>query len=474
MRYSSFFHLPNTTKWLFPIGFAIKTLGSLAFIYVYSYHYGDGVLSSDANSFFVESKMLNDVFYESPATYFKFLVGLNNSEEVLTYLPETTKWDHGPINQFNDLRNVLRFHSIIHFISFNQILIHSMISCLLTLIGFRWMLKAIERFTTISNYIQFFSLLLLPNVMFWTSGVLKEPIILFNLGLFLYVITVQVSVLKKFVLLVISLVLMLPIKPYVLICAITAGGIGYLFSKIKRLKWAVVSLLCLLTLGFLSLLTKPMQPVVNVISDKQFDFVNIGNGGVFARADTCVFVLYPPSFPYVIVNKEDSTVYVTRKTNGAYCMPMEKMGKTPCVIYPNVKPWKLYYEGLESASMLELEPIKKSGKQLLKNVPGALGNIFLRPLPSDPPNSMLKWFSFFDSWILVIYFLGILIFFRRKLDRSAVNLLVGLAVFCLILSLIVGLTTPVVGALVRYKVPIQVAVMLIALIVFNPQKIKRV
>ncbi|HLU87181.1 MAG TPA: hypothetical protein VKZ44_05460, partial [Taishania sp.] len=75
---------------------------------------------------------------------------------------------------------------------------------------------------------------------------------------------------------------------------------------------------------------------------------------------------------------------------------------------------------------------------------------------------------------LLIYFAGILLFFRRKLDRSAVNLLVGLAVFCLILSLIVGLTTPVVGALVRYKVPIQVAVMLIALIVFNPQKIKRV
>src|SRR5690606_23787985 len=101
-------------------------------------------------------------------------------------------------------------------------------SCLLTLIGFRWMLKAIERFTSVNNYIQFFSLLLLPNVMFWTSGVLKEPIILFNLGLFFYAMTLQNFGLKKIVLIVLSIVLMLPIKPYILICTLAAGVIGYL------------------------------------------------------------------------------------------------------------------------------------------------------------------------------------------------------------------------------------------------------
>jgi hypothetical protein len=48
-----------------------------------------------------------------------------------------------------------------------------------------------------------------------------------------------------------------------------------------------------------------------------------------------------------------------------------------------------------------------------------------------------------------------------------------LLVFSLILTLLIGWTTPVIGAIIRYKVPVQLAMMLVTLILFNPKKIKK-
>ena len=73
------------------------------------------------------------------------------------------------------------------------------------------------------------------------------------------------------------------------------------------------------------------------------------------------------------------------------------------------------------------------------------------------------------GWVLLI---ATLLFFRREINRKELSIIVALFVFSLILALLIGWTTPVLGAIIRYKVPIQLAMMVVTLIVFNPKRLK--
>lgn len=472
LRFAPFFRLPGSSLWLLPAGFVVKVLVGCFFLYVYSYHYGVGELTADSSEFLRDSKLLNDVFYESPTAYFRFLLGLDDRALMFEYLSETTQWDASSSKWFNDARNILRIHSLIHFVSFGAVFIHLMVISVISLLGLRLITLSLLPYVKLSAAAVFLSLLLIPNVLFWSSGILKEPLILFSIGLFMYTVLGDFKPLKKIVLLILSVGALVGIKPYILLCMIPAVATYYLFREIKNIRIALVILLVAITGSLLSLLTPPMRPVVDKLSYQQFDFINIGKGGVYARADTCVYIIYGADMPYVEINRTDSTVFLKREVVGDYIQPSAKKDKKRCVIHPNETPWKMFYDGEFSGSYIEITPIAESPETLLKNIPEAIANVLLRPYPNDPPKSKLKWLSIIDGWGLLLLFVVVVVFFRRTISRKELNLIVALCVFSLLLTLLIGWTTPVIGAIVRYKIPVQLAMVFIILIVLNPKKLK--
>ena len=472
LRYVPGLRIPNSSPWLLPAGFVIKVSVGMFFLYIYSYHYGVGELTADPSAFMVESKILNATFYESPSAYLRFLTGLDNKELVVQYLSETTQWDAGSSKYFNDTRNLLRLHSLIHFISFNQTAIHLFVVSFISLLGLRFMTLAVIPYTQLKTTIVFLALLLMPNALFWSSGLLKEPLIFFSIGLFIYSVLSAHSFPKKLVLIILSIACLAGIKPYILLCIIPAVVIFVLFQYLKHIRTAFIITIVLITGVFLSLLTPPLHPVVKKLSDQQFDFVNIGKGGVFARADTCIYIIAGEDMPHVIVNHTDSTVILTQEIVGDYILPNAKKDKKRCMIQPNEIPWKMYYDGEFSGSYIEITPIEQSGTQLLKNIPEAITNVAIRPYPNDPPASVFKYFSLIDGWGLYLLLIATLLFFRREINRKELSIIVALFVFSLILALLIGWTTPVLGDIIRYKVPIQLAMIVVTLIVFNPKRLK--
>lgn len=474
LRYTPSLRLLNSTPWVLPIGFSIKLLVGFIFLYVYSYHYGVGELTADASAFMHDSKVLNNVFYHSPSSYFRFMFGLDNQDLVCKYLVNTEQWDANGSKWFNDSRNILRLHSLIHFISFGQQAIHLMVLSLISLLGTRLMTLAVKPFVKLSSTTIFFALLLIPNVLFWSSGILKEPLIIFSMGLFLYVLLGNFGILKKSILLMLSLFCLIGIKPYILFCALPAILVYFLFHWVKKIKLAFSILIIAIIGGLLSLATPVMKSLVNKLSFQQFDFINIGKGGVYARADTCIYIIYGENMPYVILDEIDSTVILTKAVEGEYILPDNKKDKKRCLVPSNIneEPWKMYYDGEFSGSYIEVTPIKNSGLQLIKNIPEAIQNVLLRPYPNDPPHSKFKYLTLLDTWGLLILFFVVVFFFRRKINREELNIIIALSVFSFVLTLLIGWTTPVLGAIIRYKIPIQLALMIITLIVFKPQKIK--
>lgn len=472
LRYAPGLRIPDSSPWLLPVGFVIKVSIGMFFLYIYSYHYGVGELTADPSAFMDESKILNSTFYESPTAYFRFLTGLDNKALIAEYLSETTQWDAGSSKYFNDTRNLLRLHSLIHFISFNQTVIHLFVVSLISLLGLRFITLAIIPYTHLKATIVFLSLLLMPNALFWSSGLLKEPLIFFSIGLFIYSVFSNYSIFKKLLLITFSILCMIGIKPYILICIIPAIIIFLLFNYLKQVRIAAVITIVMIAGSLFSLLTPPLQPVVKKLSDQQFDFINIGKGGVFARADTCIYIIAGEDMPHVIVNQVDSTVILTKEIVGDYILPNAKKDKKRCMIPPNETPWKMYYEGEFSGSYIEITPIEQSGTQLLKNIPEAIQNVALRPYPNDPPESVFKYLSVIDGWGLFLLLIITFLFFRRKINRKELSIIIALFVFSFILTLLIGWTTPVLGAIIRYKVPVQLAMMLVTLILFNPKRLK--
>ena len=202
-RYSRSMAIQDLNKWNISVAFSLKVVVGLNFLFIYTEFYGSGILSADAGAFMKESKILHDVFISSPTDYFKFLTGIGDTRELQQhYLLGTNHWDAGAQALINDNKNILRFHSIIHFISFNNPVIHVLFMCLLSTIGAMNLLIGISARTTLNKNIQFWILILIPSVLFWTSGILKEPLLFLGIGLMVRGLLSRESIKKRCLLIV--------------------------------------------------------------------------------------------------------------------------------------------------------------------------------------------------------------------------------------------------------------------------------
>ena len=76
----------------------------------------------------------------------------------------------------------------------------------------------------------------MPGMMFWASGVLKEPLLLFGLGLFLYGVMKLVNEgfnWQRLVLIVLSLFFLTTVKSYALV-AVGLGLVSWFISRWKK------------------------------------------------------------------------------------------------------------------------------------------------------------------------------------------------------------------------------------------------
>jgi hypothetical protein len=140
----------------------------------------------------------------------------------------------------------------------------------------------------------------------------------------------------------------------------------------------------------------------------------------------------------------------------------------PVHLEPNTDTLLVSYYTAGCYSFIETTPIDNSFGQLMKNIPEALVNSVLRPFPTDP-GSNLKYLSMVEIWVLIL-FLFFALFKHRKLQNDEKSVVFGLIIFSLVLFLLIGWTTPVIGAIARYRFPAQLALVIIGLILIKPHK----
>lgn len=470
LRSHKFFQTKHLHSLILPSAFVLKTAVGLLFLQFYIFQLDDAHLKSDAGAFYHEAKILNKVLSKSPDDYVKLITGIGATEDLsLKHLGETNHWDSGKQAFFHDNRNIIRAHALIDLLSVGSIVVHMLIFCLISLTGTFLLFLALRNYSELKSWIIFTLILLLPNLLFWSSGVLKEPFIVFGIGALAYGIVVKnASHEKRILFVILGLFALVCFKPYILI-AMLASGIVYLFYSISPKYKLAVSLGAPLLMGYLTLVLVPglLEKGTHRISRKQFDFSNVGRGGMHVRyKPDSVFYYFSPE-QYKSLKVEGDSVWLLEEIDACRVKLGDLASPIPVHLTPNEHAWLLHFDQPRANSFIEITHIDDKPINLITTAPKAIFNTLLRPFPNDP-GGKLKYLVFLET-LFLFGLLGFAIYQRKELSTSERGFILSALIFCTILALLIGWTTPVLGAIHRYRLPIQLALLCIAIVAWKPK-----
>jgi hypothetical protein len=441
----------------------LKILAGVAFLTIYSNHYGSGTLSADAQKFMDESKVLNKVFSESPGDYFKFLFGWDNDPQLAKkYLEETHHWDSNSQLLINDNRNLMRIHSLIHFFSGNSVYVHLLIFAFISFLSSLILTRGLKEWLAIDQKWVLTGLALIPSVLFWSSSVLKEPMLFLGISLLLYGLLRKMTITKRLVLIIFGSLLILSFKPYILFSILPALLIYWLYIQLSLVRFAFVSGIIVVTSVVFLLSSSTGQRFAEKLSRKQFDFLNISQGGAHLMGDGSFLYLAPEQLK--LTTKKEDTIYIIKDLN-ALQFDYSYTYAPQTISLKKGEKYTVFFQGDVSESYIPTTPIEKDPVQLLKNIPESLINVLFRPLPGDP-GSWLKFPAMLENLLL---FGALFLLFKhiRTADRKQIALILSILTFALTLSLLIGWVTPVLGAINRYRTPVFLGFGVIILLLWS-------
>jgi len=125
-----------------------------------------------------------------------------------------------------------------------------------------------------------------------------------------------------------------------------------------------------------------------------------------------------------------------------------------------------------AARMIEPINYECSGPSILIHSPKAFLNTLFRPFFSDVNGNPLVLISAFENLILGFLFLIVILFFKPP-NREAISFLMFNICMVVLLFVLIGLITPILGAIVRYRIIALPALTFIILNFYDREKMMK-
>ena len=385
------FKVDNIKRPLIHMFFAIKLLGGVAIFAIYSSYYD--INNSDIYKYYKGGKEIYKAKEEMGlASYIKLVTGIDdNSQELYKYKDNTNVWSRQyDFGLYNDCRTIIRFNALLLLISNDNILVHIVIMAFLSFLGCFALFKSFMRLLPKTNkYLLLAATFVIPSCLIWTSGLLKEGLAMFSMGFLMYFFT---KIYTKF--------RILDFLFFIVFCC------ALFISKVYILPALLPALLFMFV-------TKRMNIKQQFLSLTILFFV-------------CSSFLF---FSDKIIDY-DIIEAISQKRN----------------VFINF----LEVEG--GGSSFVIDKIDTSNKMdFVKIIPEALVNSFFRPFVSNI-NSPLLLLSFIEVCLLFCLLL-VTIFLFKKPDAETCRFIITSLIFVFVFYTLVGVITPNIGALVRYRTP---------------------
>lgn len=410
MRRMSFFRtvpgLPlQWIGWLF----LLKIAAGTALWAIYTYVYTERI-HADVFKYFDDSAVMFDALRYRPGDFLRMLFSVNNDNAWFDerYYKVMNNWYREyESNLHNDAHTIIRYNAVVRLFSFGEFHVHTVFTAFLALTGMLGLYRAFVRMLPGRERALAFAVFLLPSVLFWASGVIKESLLFFGLGMLLWQLErMRTGRMKPLGLLILAgcMVLLFHLKFYVLMSLLPALAMLLLARWVPRFPLAVRTATVLLAFVLLGLNLHHLVPgfdVLETIAVKQRDFIGLAQA----------------------------------TNSGSFVMPER--------LEANI--WSFLQQAPYAVFITLLGP-------LVYMAPGAMGMV------SAAENAV------------IIVLLTVLLMYRLPWDQVQRSVVVALLSYVTLLACVIGWTTPVMGAIVRYRTPMLPFLFIIALLVFDHHK----
>ena len=464
--------------------FCFKIAACFAYYHVY---FSDKLhlLQGDSYDTLMGANIMFQAIYESPLDYFKMIFGIHSDLETdalyRPYFEKINDWSQTkPADNFflNDNRTSVRLNAFIQLFSFGYYAVHALVMLMVSFVGQFAFYKTFKAYFPQKEKLLAIIVFLAPSVLFWTAGILKEPIALCMMGFFIFsffklFVRYQYSI-KIVSCFIISTLSFLVLKPYILILLALPLLIYALVQKMNIKKIALFYTIALIfTLSFSIVLLKYAfnKDVIKTIVVRQNDFINLSKGGIFFNNDK--------QFVRLECNDTANFTFIDSKKIKSKIKPHTKLmawkrNFPNDTIFVNDNTDTTIYTYLSSSmpagSAIPMERLTYSVQSFAKLIPIAFYHVIAKPFFYDS-HSGSEFVASFENLAYLLFFL-FCFYFRRKIkvDRNLLYLLISIVVLSFLL---IGITTTVMGAIVRYKVPFIPFLLMIPLIFVDEERMKK-
>jgi len=385
------FQVEDFRPWVMPCLFLIKIAAALGLVWIYTDFYPDRAYA-DIFRYYDDSAILHAALTKAPMDYFRMLTGIGSgAPELSVYYDQMRNWFNSDL-LFKDTRTIIRVCAFLRLFSMGTYFPLAIVLSFMAFTGLTGIFHAFRRQLPGRDTLLVLVVFLLPSVLLWTSGIIKEAFLYFAVGWTCYQIHRYVEE-KRFSLprlfqLTLALLILITIKAYVFFLLLPLWIVWFISSKWQlNLTWVKVVLVFVTWYVFLVGITPFVTgfPLPLLLAGKQAEF------------------------------------YAVAATEGA-------------------------------SSLIDVDRLDGTWISVFRNIPTALLRSLFFPLPNHAGN-LLMWCSVLENAFYVL-FVSWMIYRSSfsKAERPSPLLWSGLC-FAIALFIFIGLVTPIIGALVRYKVP---------------------
>ncbi len=353
--------------------------------------YSNYYVSGDTFSYLHDANTLHSLLAQHSIQYFQIISGINsNNPSLQSLLASMHLWNDAGFNtMYNDSRTLIKLNAIIRIFSFGYYEVHVLLMSFISLCGLMMLLKVATFYSDNKERLLAIIIFCTPSVLFWGSGLIKESLQIFSMGFVLY-------------------------RFHKLIVHSNPKNIFY---------FAFSMLLLFLTRNYIFFAFIPGLIAWGIYN--RYPKFNC-----FLLFTICYAVMLTAAFQLKNINPQFDIAQ----------MLFDKQ----IIFYKNA----VFYP---AESLIQRVPFAPSAFSVVKRSPEAFWLTLSQPYIWQCKNPLY----FIPSIENIIYiFLLVLMILKIETSTLKTNPLFAFSIcFAIVLFVIIGLTTPVVGTMVRYKVP---------------------
>jgi len=451
-----FFEIPSVSRAKLVSLFVLKLLAGIFVLLIYTYHYSE----ADFYNYFSDSKILIQNLFEG--THLSFSNAWNgNFENVL----------------FSNSRLVIIFNAVLQIFSFGNFYVHSVFFCFIAYVGLVGLLKVFLKHFPGKETRLIFALFFIPSILFWGSAALKESLMIGLAGMLVYMsdfgLKKKYSILQ-IVIAIVLLFLLLLIKMHVAFALLPVLAVNMIVSGTSAKRLALKYLAVFFVTGactFLVTLLNSDYNVLKIISDKQAKAISEAQGGVFLVSDSHFVSVDYYEQKKILSLQPDSTYKIY--PGSAYMMwDLENMKDTIFVANSdNAETYHLLYAIKPAHSVLQIKKLEPKMLDFLLYSPVAFVNTLAHPSFFEVSSWLHLMIAIENMWLLILILLAVCFFDKKILEKK--EIIFFCLVFTAILFILIGITTPAIGAMVRYRIIAELFLVIVCLLCIDMEKFNK-